>query len=430
MKAQATDLRLEIHKPHNNFFYANVIVPTPIINGLYKEASRAQRDLTHIPGFLRGNTPLAYVETTFKKYIVNHLQEFLIKYLITGYLYQELRAQKLFFAGEPRLEKVELEPDKDATFTFLFTGCEPLPLRGWKYYSFKPPKRKNYRDLDRQVEFFLKAEEEAHKSNLTKININDWVCFDITTVDHNKKPIFGSQNCWLRIGNEEVDIPFQELFCDKQVGEHFYSSASCFQEYFSNQLDTKYNFHISITDVVHDALFSLDDFKNHFRLRTNKEMHKKLIEVFSYRNDISQRRETVEEIFKLLLSQHTIDVPNHLVLWQQQALLASIQENPDYQVYRLQKDFNDKLYQLALKQIRETILMDQLAIKENIPVNHQDIKHYLNLIKRQRTKEFVYFDLPSTKAHGQEAPISTELLKHYTLREKTLNYVIYHLTRK
>ncbi len=426
-------LQLEITQSHPKFFTATVKVLSPLIDALYQETSRMQQRHLHTHGFARGTTPLQYIETTYRNHLTEHLKEFLYHYFIKGFLYQELRAKKVIFAGEPKIISVTMEPGKDAHFIFEFTVPDLLALRGWKYYSFRSPKRKNYRDLDRQVEYFLKAEEEiAQKNSTQKIQVNDWICLEICVVGKDHHPLLPitHQNFWLKIGNEEVDVPYQELLCGKKVGDQFFSQDDCLQEFFSKRLDTQYSFSIVIKDIIPYAVFSVDEFKTKFRLRTNKEMHKKMIEVFSFRNDLSQRRETVEEVFKLLLTQHPLEAPGHLVLRHLSKLMLSIQENPDYQVYRTQQNFEKNVQLLAEKQVKETILIDQLAVKENISLSHQDIKQYLNLLKRPRIKEFIYFELPFTKTNGQETPLHEEELKRYCLREKTLNYVIYHLTRK
>ena len=156
----------------------------------------------------------------------------------------------------------------------------------------------------------------------------------------------------------------------------------------------------------------------------------RLVEVFSFRNDLSQRQLMIEESLKLLLTRHHFDVPKYLVLRQEKQVLDAVRDNPDYQVYRTQPDFRDYVWQLAEKQIKETILLDQLSHKENVHVKHDDIKQYLNLTNRARMKDFIYFEHPETKIAGREMPISSELLKQSCLREKTLNYIIHHLTKK
>ena len=145
---------------------------------------------------------------------------------------------------------------------------------------------------------------------------------------------------------------------------------------------------------------------------------------------MSQRRSTAEDTLKLLLSRHTIEVPNHLVLRQQKSILDNIHSNPDYQVYKMQNDFQEKVRLLATKQVKEIILMHQLACYEGITVTNEDIKGYLNLTKRPRTQEFIYFEPPNTKFSGHEAPLSASLISQCCLREKTLNHAIYYLTKQ
>jgi len=138
----------------------------------------------------------------------------------------------------------------------------------------------------------------------------------------------------------------------------------------------------------------------------------------------------VEDAFKLLLSKHRFFAPNYLVLRQQKIILSAIQKNPDYNVYRKQKDFQFWVRQLAEKQVKETLLIDQLIYNENINVTHEDLANYLNFDKRSRMKEFIYFNLPDTKKDGQEMPQSVSALGRICAREKAINYVIYHLTKK
>ncbi len=412
---------------------AIVYIPSEFVSTLFKEASLAQQDKVHTYGFQKGETPLAYIEQHFKTNILEHLKEFLFKYFVIDNLFDALYRNKIFLVGDPRIIDIIIEVQKDAEFHFELSVMEPVEILKWKDFMFKAPKRKNYKDIDRQVESFIKDEQTFMKNCITDgISIGDWVCFDIYPVDDQLKPLLGKyrENLWLKIGDEEADIPFQQEFLGKQIDSIFYTKSVCFQEYFSSLLETDYTFCIEIKDVLHHAFLYFDYFKKHFKLKTNKELHQKLIEIFSYRNDISQRRAMVEDALKLLLNKHHFEVPNYLVLRKQQEVLTAVHDNPDYQVYKNQQNFKENIRLLAVKQLRETIFIDQLMHQEEVDVSHHDIKGYLNLMKRPRTKEFVYFHPPSTKIKSQEFPISSTLLKQTCLREKTLNHVIYHLTRK
>ena len=100
------------------------------------------------------------------------------------------------------------------------------------------------------------------------------------------------------------------------------AQTKAYTDYFSNHLDNSYAFCISVVDTVHNAYFCLESFKKYFKLKNNKDIYQKLIEVFSFRNDLSQRRSMVEEAFKVLLNKHRFTVPNHLILRQQDKVMT------------------------------------------------------------------------------------------------------------
>lgn len=425
-------LRLEDIQP--NFARIVVVVPRVFVTTIYQRASLAQKNETHTYGFPKGATPLLYIEQNYKASLLEHVKEFLFKYFVMSFLFKKLLSKKILVAGEPRLQDVVILSEDDAEYHFELSLTTPIDLSRWKTLPFKAPKRKNYKDIDRQVESFIKEEQNNMKKhqNSDEVSMGDWVCFDIALVaDESQEPLANyCENLWLKIGNEEADIPFQEVFVNKKVGDVFYSSDKCFQDYFTSTINTNYLFYVAIKDIVHNGFFSLEHFKQHFRLRTNKETHLKLIEVFSYRNDLSLRRAMAEEALKLLISKHQFDVPNYLVLRQQKIVLESVCANPDYQVYKTQSNFKENIRQLAVKQAKEMLLIDQLMHEENITLVPTDFKGYLNLIKRARTKEFIYFNPPHTKIDGQETPLASVLLGQCCLREKTLNHIIYNLTKR
>jgi FKBP-type peptidyl-prolyl cis-trans isomerase (trigger factor) len=413
---------------------ATITVAKSLIDTFFDETIVALKNNIQAYGFQQGEVPIEYIGKQYKLNITEHLKEFFLKFGIINFLFQEIRAQKLLVAGDPRLADIFLEYGQDARFVFELSVFPMIALSEWKYFPFKAPHRKNYKDLDRQVETFVQEEQKnLEKYSSDKgISIGDWVNFTVSVVD-NKHTFLNegfTQSFWLKLDNEDIEGHLQFLFIGKQKGDEFVVSNKGLQDYFSDQLRVSYNFKIHVIDVVPHVYFCFDQFKDHFRIKTNKDMHKKLIEVFSYRNDVSQRLAMVEEAFKLLLSRHRFFAPNYLVLRQQKIILGAIQTNPDYNVYRKQKDFNFWIQQLAEKQVKETLLIDQLIYRENIVVTHEDIVNYLNLDKRQRMREFMYFGLPESKHYGQEMPLATNELSRVCAREKAINYVIYYLTKK
>ncbi len=412
---------------------AIVTIPSKCIDVIYREASLSQRNAAQTYGFHIHTVPLDYITHTYHANLIEHLKEFILKFFVIGFLYHELRHRSISLADDPKLVGINLEPHQDARYTFKLNLFPSIGIINWKYLPFKPPLRKRYKDLDRQVDSFVKEELTlASQKNDLVIEIGDWVLLSLSLSDKDNNILLDNYNeqFWLKIGHEEVDNTFREILCGKQIGDEIFTTNNSLQEYFSDQLDTNYNFCIKVLDIQPYCYFCFDQFKRHFRIKTNKEMHQKLIEVFSYRNDLSQRRAMAEEALSLLISKHPFTLPESLVKQQQKIILETMYRNPDYNVYRIQKDFKENIQQLSEKQVRESIFIDQMAYHENIGLTNQDVKLYLNFTKRPRMKEFMYFTPPSSRIGGQEMPIIAQELKQSCLREKTLNHIIYYLTKK
>lgn len=410
-------------------------IPQPYVRAVYNEALVNHKHDVRTYGFSHGTTPLNYLNETSKLPIIEHLKEFFFTHCIHDALYAGLINHKIVIAGYPRLTDIKLDPMIDAQFTFKVYPIS-LPLKNeWKKLPFKTPARKNYKDLDKQAELFIKEETEKEQkfaSASPLITYDDWICFDVYLVDQTATHLLAPHKhiLWLRISDEEADREAQELFLNKKIGDCFYTQSPLLQRYFSKEFDTYYTFGIEIKDRISHRFFSLDRFKQHFRLKTQRELHNKLIEVFSHRNDISQRREMAQAACKTLMTHYPVTMPEELVQLQQKQVLDAVHLNPDYPVYKAQPDFKERIRQLAEKQLTEALLIDHIAYHEQLFVSHDDMINYLAFTQRPRMKEFIFFDLPSSRLQDQEIPLSHEQVHRQCLREKTLNYVIHHLSKK
>jgi FKBP-type peptidyl-prolyl cis-trans isomerase (trigger factor) len=343
-----------------------------------------------------------------------------------------MRVNKIAFVGEPRLEDIILEPDQDARYTFAYTPVPHVSIRDWRYLPFKPPLRKKYQDIDKQALSFITQEQALHDAYAThEIAANDWVLFEIILLNLKQTPLADALNeqVWIQISGEEAGEPFRLLFAGKKKGDQFISNHICLQEYLGNNLDIAYEFQITIKEVLPYAYFCFELFKEQFKLKSERKTQQKIIEIYSLRNDVSLRRAIVEDALALLARTYQFDIPEAAVLRQEKIVLDELQENPDYAVYKMQHNFEQEVWQLAHKQLREHMVADYFAYQENIAVADSDVYQYLNLTKRPRTKEFIYFMHPTLKANEEEEPIPHELLKLLCRKEKAINHLLHHWSK-
>lgn len=421
---------LEFAETTSTKIVAIVKIAPAFVALFYEHALSCYALVAQAPGFRKGSVPRDYIERNYTAAILNQLEHFLFVCYVEPFLFYTLRKKSIALVGKPKLISVQLSVGSEAIFRF---SCMTLPCQAsnqWRHTNFRAPARKNYRDLDNQVISFLTEELGPAKTAVAPtISPEDWIGFELKpSIIASAEALF-PVHFWLRIGNEDPDHEACQLFANRESATCVTTQARFLQDYFQAAHETQYTFNISITHHISHKLFCLDLFKKHFKLRSEKDVHRKLIEVFSYRNDISQRRETAEAVLKIIIKQNPFQVPFDLIAEERERIVANMMNNPDYYVYKSQSDFQEKVDQLAQKQIKEAALIDAIAYSERIEVTDQDIAGYLNLLKRPRMKEFIYFELPDSRMHEREIPLPREMVYRTCLREKTLNTIIHTLTR-
>jgi FKBP-type peptidyl-prolyl cis-trans isomerase (trigger factor) len=417
----------------NKQYKFTIEVSKEFVSDFFEFAAIAQQKRTSSPGFKNHETPLEYIKEHYKKNILTHTQEIILKYFVLDYLFEMIHERKLMIVGEPELKSISMNLDQNAIYTFTAQAPHELFIQSWKNLPFKATQRKKYRDIDNQVTYFLSTEEEnynAHK-HITTVQVGDWVCFNALIVNDKNLPVFkqGKTSLWLKIGQEEPDKVFLSLFINRSIGDTFVTDNPSLQHYFCELFDTAYVYMIEIVDILPHSYFSIEHLKHHFKLKTKKDLHNKLIEIFSFNSDISQRRTMAHGALDIIISKNNITIDAESIKKHQFFLIQDLQQTPDYNVYKMDNRFQDRSYDLAEKQLVEKIIADHIAYQENLLIQAADIKSMLSLLQRNRTKEFLYFPFLETKHQGQETPVSLKQLYRSCLREKAVNHIIHHLTK-
>ncbi len=418
----------------NNSYFFKVTVPSSITESFLDLAAQKHQNNSHLSGFKKGLAPIPYIQEHFKSPIISHLKDLGLKFFAINSLLQHIRSQKIVVAGDPELRNIQVDDNGNLTYIFELFVPKEVYMQSWKFLPFKPVARKKYRDIDKQVLTFLQDEEDLQKKyNPDKgIQIGDWVFFKAWLVDQNQKPIFNQSAApvWIKIGDEEPDIEFQKIFLHKKIGDTIVTNDLGIQRYFCENSYSEYMFIIKIEDIVPSQYLSIDNFKQYFKIKNNKDLLNKITEVFSFNNDISQRRTIAYEALNLIIKKNQFVLPDQAIRSKKSLILQEIQHKSDFLIYKMDPSFESNLTNMAKKQLLDTIVSETIGYQDNINVSSNDIKAVLQLTQRQRLKDFLYFPFLKTQTQGQEFPIEHEHIYHYCLKEKTVNHIIYHLTKK
>jgi FKBP-type peptidyl-prolyl cis-trans isomerase (trigger factor) len=381
-------------------------------------------------GFENKAVPTQLIQELYELHINKKLKNYFFHHIVLDFLLGEMYARRTVAANYPRLISVDISPEQQISYSFDVSIADDIELKEWKHFAFKSPKRKRYKDLDKQVIAFVDNRQSLKKMLPHVVEENDWVFFEAKLVDNKGAGINEAfvNHFWIKVGNQEATEAFVSQLLSKTLSSSFFTTDLVMHPD-DAQENVSFRYLINIKEIIKGGHFLMEIFKNNFKLKNKAEIHNKLMEVFSYRNDISQRKAIIEEVFHLLLSKHRFEVPKHLVLRREEIILKNLSRQPDYHVYKTQKDFNECVELLAEKQLKEEILIDQIGQRENIRADSRDVHHYLHLFSNKRLKEFIYFKPLTTNLDEIEIPVNVTTLLQAVTREKTMNFIIHTLTK-
>jgi FKBP-type peptidyl-prolyl cis-trans isomerase (trigger factor) len=427
-KPQHWGMSTKITPVSSHLLHAEIEVENEITKLVYDETINRFQNKS-IKGFAQQNIPVNYLEQNFNKEIKSKIGNYLLEFHVTDFLLKEIIRQNFTLSSYPRFSRFSFLENNNINFMFKISTSTKIDLKEWNLFSFKSPRRKNYKDLDKQVAFFLENEFINKKKVPSCVEVNDWVCFNAQLINKDQQLAFPEKKTlfWMNIKDEVIMSPLQQEFIHKTLHESFVTNNLNQNSQEIKEIICNYNFLITVESSIKGNTPSFDNFKNFFKLKNKSEVHNKLIEIFSYKNNQSQRKLIVEEVFRLLLNKHRFDIPKHLMIRRQEDLLRILKKKIDYQIYKTKKNFLSDLEKLAEMQLKEEILIDQIAYKENTKVSIDDASCYLNLYNNKRLKEFIYFKPMIENMQDGTIPINSYLLEQTIRREKMLNQIIYQL---
>lgn len=408
-----------------------------LINKIKRYTLEIYKKKIKTKGFGNNEIPQHYVEKNCSIGINESCSKFILKFFVLDFLEEKMQEKKMVCIATPKLSDIKIGDNGSISYTFKTSIISNISPDNWEKIHFVPPRRKLYKDLDRQAVLFIKAagDEQTLKSKKPEESKNvaqdgDWVCFNSMLLNNNNQPAIRDykNNFWLKLDTKYVVTPLHKSFLGREENESFLAEDLPILGAPNDLLSIKGKFKVTTQAIIKSDSFSLPRFKTIFELNQQRDIHEKLIEIFSFRNDISQRRLIIDETFRVMFGKIRFEIPRYLVLRRQEMLLDSIKHHPDYNVYKMSCNFEKQLGVLAEKQIKEEALVRQIGYNEAISISHEDILDYLNLFNHPRLVEFIYF-LP-TLEYIQDVclPVKESALKLSVFKEKVLNFIIKKLS--
>lgn len=403
-----------------------VDVPEVLLQKVMNFVVKNKKEHLIVHGFENGNIPFEYIKIHYANSLKTHLE-----HIFYNFYAQDKFIKKLRFQGSyvPKLFEIESEYDlKNNKLSFFYNHLDKLiqysVLPDFKKLKF--PERKKYRDLDRQVKSIIELEQKNKENYLSEsfIQDGDWIGIRIYLSDEGiiiDKEL--SLKMWLNITNETIDREIRDIFLSKKLHDSFFSNAFFLNELLSTNFII-HTFYIEIEDHITKNYFCIESFKEAFNY-DNKEIFEKIIDIFSLRNDISLKKEKAQISLRYFLEKIKIYIEPQIINEHELIIKSKIIKNPDYLLYQSDLNFSLNIKRLACCQAMEKILVDHFIYVYNIQSSKKLLYWYLNILQRNRLKDFLYFDISHVYDNSNKSiPINNSVIEQMALREKLIEYII------
>ena len=413
---------------------ANALIKIKLDNSVIDERKRvvAKRIAKNakVDGFRKGKVPLAIVEKIYKETIDKEAVDELIKEEYEAGV-KELNIKEDDIVGEPVFTKFERGENKLKAHIKL--SLKPkVEIEGYEELipEVELPKI-SAEEIEEKIAEYAKNSAEPTKSDKETVENGDIAVIDFEGFIDGKKMENGTaDNYPLEIGSNSFIPGFEEQITGMKVGEEKEIKVTFPEQYHAKEIAGKEaTFKVKLKEIQEKKAPEIDD-----------ELAKKLLQmedatVETLKDEIKKELITVkkielyqpkkEELVEKLVAKFKFDLPDSIVEKETEIVLnekaSKLSEEEIKEITSNEKKLNklkDEAKTEAEEKVRLTFIVDELAKKENVVVDDNQVLQvlYLEAIKMGQDAEKLleYYKennlLPALKMSMVEEELLSKLL--------------------
>ncbi len=398
-----------------------------------KTLSKIFKDLRRevkLKGFRKGKTPESVIKAHFREYAIREAEN----HLVTEHYKKALLKHEIPVVSTPEIHFDGLQEGRDFLFKAMVEVVPNLPeMSGYKGIPVKSRLIKVLDvDIDNAIEHLrnlqskLVVTEEGYEAKE-----GDYLIIDYKETIGGKPLKNGKKtNVILKLGSPESSPEFDEALKGAKAGEQRHVTRIYPEEFSDKDLAGKEaSFSITIKEIKRLELPEVNEnfikgFGNYETLEAFRQFVKEQIE----KEREETNREWIEEqILTFLIKRFDFEVPQVWISKQAEYLLKKFQDDQKRQgqpveEIPLNKHPQRKVFEdLAERQVKSMLLLDEIAKKEEITVEEPDLIAHFESIGKST-------GIPAERVRNiyQSNQKQMESLKDELLRNKTLAYLREH----
>ncbi|MFM8313704.1 MAG: trigger factor [Deltaproteobacteria bacterium] len=343
-----------------------------------------------IPGFRPGKAPASLVKEKFK----DEIRRDVVSHLLEAGLHEALQQTKLSPVNRPEVQINELSEGKPFAFSAEFEVEPEITLKGYKGISLKTQVTEpsdeevqgTFNNLrERMASLEPSTAEKAAKGNFAVVEVG-FVLKD----DSGKKE--EPRSYTVELGAERVLPNVEKALMEMKVGESREVEETFPEEYGDKQVAGKTAlFQVKLLELKNKVLPELNDaFATQLKEgATVESLTQEIKENIRQSKQEEAKRAQRQEIVDHLIAEHKFEVPASLVQEQSAALMQWMVDDFKRRGIKMPQPKNEELEsikQRAESMVKSTLILKEIAIKENIKLDTTKLESRVNEIATQLGK--------------------------------------------
>jgi trigger factor len=381
-----------------------------------------------IKGFRPGKAPRSVLERMFKKDV--HAD-------VTSRLIQEsfvdaIKETDLKIVGNPKVDPPELIADSPYTYD---ATVEVNPEIGKVDHKGLKLKKTVYEISDEEIDVQLKTLQK----NLAKLEPikgqRPLKSGDFALIDYegfkDGKPFAETQktqNFSLKIGDGAISADFDEALTGMMPDEQKEVTIKFPENHHNKALaDTEITFQVTLNEIRQEILPKIDD-EMAQKLGDYKniaEVKKAITDNLKQGYDKRTEQELNEQILKQLLDEVDFEVPEAMVEYELEGILAEAERSFSYQGVSMEQmgftreSLSEKYRDTAVKQVKRHFILDKIIEQEALELSDDELEKGF-----QDMADAMNQSLEEIKQYYREHKDNLDFFKHTLLEKKAIKLIL------
>lgn len=377
-------MKTNVEKEPNNIVKLDIEIPAKDAVAEYNKAVKKISGYVDIPGFRKGKAPRNLVE---KHVGVQRIKEEALEGLLPKVFSDVITQNKLDVISQPYVESYDFEVGKDVKITAKVELRPEVKLGQYKDLKIEAQAYETPTDafdkslenlLQKHASFSLVVDRAAKETDMVVIDFDG-------SVNGEKIKGGAAENYPLDLANSNFIPGFAEQIKGHKLDEEFDIKVDFPKDYHEKKLAGQPAiFKIKIKEIKEKVLPELNDafaqtvgpFKTVADL---KEDIQKFLDITQERED---KKIADNAIFDKVLSNVKVDIQSSMIEKEAQSLLDEYRQRLSMQGFNPDDAINSQgldnlmpeLKKEAELRIKNSLVIDKIALEENIKVEHQDLE--------------------------------------------------------